>query len=511
MEMKANDLSKSLYLRGLQCKKSLWLKTYQSSVLKKPDDTASAIFSTGDKVGALACDLFPNGKRIFYDDTTREKRISLTRQYLVEGVETIYEATFEFDGVIVMADILHKDADGNYEIYEVKSSTWSCKKAKVNDIYIQDVSIQYYVLNGRGLNVSKVSITLLNSDYVRGAELNLNELFIHQDVTEEVLRLQNNIPTKLKSFNACLSDRSSEPSDDIGWHCKNPRECDAFDYCWKVQRGIPEYSVFNIFSLTKESKAIELYQQGIVSVEDIPNDMKLSKNQQFSVDSCKYAKAGKLQIDKSAIASFLSLLTYPLYHFDFETFQQSIPEFAGISPFQQIPFQYSLHIEHKNKPLEHRGFLGKEGTDPREALAKQLVGDIPINVTVLAFNASFEKMVLEGLARQFSQYKSHLLCISNNIVDLAEPFKNKHYYLPEMKGKYSIKVVLPLLVPEMEKAYKNLDLIHNGGEAMQAFAILGEMDDKDLINRYRKSLLDYCELDTLAMVKILNILKIGVM
>ena len=278
-----------------------------------------------------------------------------------------------------------------------------------------------------------------------------------------------------------------------------------------MQRGIPEYSVFNIFSLTKESKAIELYQQGIVSVEDIPNDMKLSKNQQFSVDSCKYAKAGKLQIDKSAIASFLSLLTYPLYHFDFETFQQSIPEFAGISPFQQIPFQYSLHIEHKNKPLEHRGFLGKEGTDPREALAKQLVGDIPINVTVLAFNASFEKMVLEGLARQFSQYKSHLLCISNNIVDLAEPFKNKHYYLPEMKGKYSIKVVLPLLVPEMEKAYKNLDLIHNGGEAMQAFAILGEMDDKDLINRYRKSLLDYCELDTLAMVKILNILKIGVM
>jgi len=504
--MKEKVLSKSLYLRGLQCKKSLWLKTHQSDVLTKPDDAASAIFATGDKVGTLACDLFPNGKRISYDDTSREQRIALTQQWISEGIETIYEATFEFEGVLVMVDILHKDSNGDYEIYEVKSSTWNAKK-KVKDVYIQDASIQYYVLNGCGLNVSKASITLLNSNYVRGDELDINELFIHQDITEVALRLQKNISRKLKSFNECLNDNDNEPNIDIGWHCKNPRECDAFDYCWREQKQIPEYSVFNIFSLTKQSKALELYQQGIVEVEDIPNELELSKNQQFAVDSCKHAKDGKLEIDKGAIESFLNSLTYPLYHFDFETFQQPIPEFKGVSPFQQIPFQYSLHVEYKNKPLEHKEFLGEEGEDPRETLVKQLLKDIPMNVTVLAFNASFEKMVLKGLAKQFSQHKNHLLSISNNIVDLADPFKNKHYYLPEMKGKYSIKVVLPLLVPEMGRAYQDLDLVHNGGEAMQAFAMLGEMTDKGQVKRYRDSLLEYCKLDTLAMAKILTILK----
>jgi hypothetical protein len=347
----------------------------------------------------------------------------------------------------------------------------------------------------------------LNTDYVRGNELDISQLFIHQDVTTEVKNLQSRISIRLNTFKRVLSNTEQEPDIDIGWHCKNPYECDAFDYCWRSQRQIPEYSVFNIFPLTKKSKSLDLYQQGIVNVEDIPEDIKLSEQQQFAVDSAKHANEGELEIDKLAVQSFLDLLTYPLYHFDFETFQQSIPEFKGVSSYQQIPFQYSLHIDHSDDSLTHKEFLGEEGTDPRQSLVEQLVRDIPLNVTTLAFNASFEQMVLKGLAKQFPQHKDHLLNISSNIVDLAMPFQKKHYYLPEMKGKYSIKIVLPLLVPEMEKAYKDLDLIHNGGEAMQAFAMLGEMTDKDLIRRYRESLLSYCELDTLAMVKILKVLK----
>jgi hypothetical protein len=196
-----------------------------------------------------------------------------------------------------------------------------------------------------------------------------------------------------------------------------------------------------------------------------------------------------------------------LYHFDFETYQQAIPEFNGIRPFQQIPFQYSLHIEHKDKPLEHKDFLGNQGSDPRELLVKQLISDIPLDATVLAFNASFEQSVLKGLAEQFPKYKDHLQNISNNIVDLAMPFQKKYYYQSEMKGKFSLKIVLPLLVPEMGKAYDSLDLIHNGGEAMQAFAVLAEKSNQDEIDRIRESLQRYCELDTLAMVKILDKLK----
>ena len=502
-------LTKSLYLNGLQCKKSLWLNKYNSEELKEPDDATKAIFKTGEKVGYKACELFPGGERISYDDTTsRSERIALTKQWIVDGVSTIYEATFEFDGVLVMVDILNRDSDGNFEIYEVKSSSWNSKKRlKDIDAYIKDVSIQYYVLNGCGLNISKAAVTLLNGDYIRGDKPNIKELFIHQIVTEEVLSLQDRIPDTLDSFRAVLNEQEIEPDIDIGWHCKHPNECNGFDYCWKRQREIPEYSVFNIFPLTKKSKALELYHQGIVNVEDIPESIQLSEKQQFAVDASKNAQDNRIEVNKNAIQSFLNSLTYPLYHFDFETYQQAMPEFNGIRPFQQIPFQYSLHIEHKDKPLEHKEFLGNQGSDPREPLVKQLVSDIPLGATVLAFNASFEQSVLKGLAEQFPKYKDHLQNISSNIVDLAMPFQKKYYYQPEMKGKFSIKIVLPLLVPEMEKAYDNLDLIHNGGEAMQAFAVLAEKSNQDEIDRIRESLKRYCELDTLAMVKILDKLK----
>ena len=231
--VKEKLLTKSLYLRGLQCEKSLWLKINNSDVLEDEDNAISQIFETGRKVGALACNLFPNGKRISFEDTVRDQRIALTKQWIVDGVSTIYEATFEFDGVLVMVDILNRDSNGNFEIYEVKSSSWnSKKKLKDIDTYIKDVSIQYYVLNGCGLNISKAAVTLLNGDYIRGDELDINDLFIHQIVTDEAISLQDRIPDTLESFRAALNEQEKEPDIDIGWHCKNPYKCDASEYCW---------------------------------------------------------------------------------------------------------------------------------------------------------------------------------------------------------------------------------------------------------------------------------------
>jgi hypothetical protein len=212
----------------------------------------------------------------------------------------------------------------------------------------------------------------------------------------------------------------------------------------------------------------------------------------------------KTIIDEVAIKSFLETISYPIYHLDFETFQQAIPEFKGISPFQQIPFQYSLHVQYKDDSLEHFEFLADEGKDPRYELAKRLVKDIPTDVTVLAYNMGFEKGVIRKLANIYDDLSYHLMCIHDNIQDLMTPFQKKYYYTPAMKGSYSIKSVLPALIPEMEKAYKELDLVHNGGEAMQAFANLSKMKDKEQIQAYRKALLEYCYLDTLAMVKIID-------
>jgi len=488
------NLSKSLYTLGIQCQKALWLKKYKPEVLTPPDVAAQAVFTTGDIVGGLACELFPNGKEVAFTKNYDEM-ISTTKEWLLDGVQNIYEATFNFDGILVMIDVLHVERDGVH-IYEVKSST------SVKDIYLHDVSIQYYVLKNLGFTIKSANVVHINKEYIRGDELDLDELFSIVDVSQEVVSLQSGILNILDGFEECLNDKENEPDVEIGKRCKNPYECDAKDYCWSVQRNIPDYSIFNIFNLGSK-KQVELYEKGIVDIKDIPNNFLMTDKQSQAVANYK---SNETHIDKEAIKEFVNTLTYPIYHLDFETFQQAIPEFKGISPFMQIPFQYSLHIEYEDGTLEHREFLAQDGTDPRELLAQKLCEDIPTDVTVLAYNMGFEKGVIKKLASEYEDLSPHLLAINENIKDLMVPFQQKHYVTPSMRGSYSIKYVLPALVPQMQKAYKELDGVQNGAEAMSAFANMAKLDTSKK-QKMRNSLLEYCKLDTLAMVKILNMLK----
>ena len=470
-------------------------------MLTPPDASAQDVFSTGDMVGDLACELFPDGREIPFEGTSFTEKIALTQQWINEGVEDIFEATFSYQGILVMVDILHKTADGSWEIYEVKSSTWNEKK-KLKDIekYIHDASIQYYVLKGCGLNISKTSITLLNSNYTFKNQLDIEALFTHVDVSKEVLELQAEIPERLQIFQQCLSNTKDEPDVDIGAHCKKPYPCDAYDYCWKAQKKIPDYSVFSALRMGK--KSLELYKCGIVNVEDIPDGI-ATDNQQQVIDAWKHKST---HIDTNAIRDFVASLDSPIAHFDFETFQSAVPFFNGQRPNQKVCFQYSLHIEDKDGATEHKEFLAEAGGDPRPALIQQLLKDIPDHGSVLVYNESFEKSRLKELANNFPDAANGLMAIHDRIIDLAKPFKDKLYYDYRMKGGYSIKMVMPLLVPEMEAAYKELDLIHNGGEAMDIFPKLASMDDQERV-LYRKALLEYCKLDTLSMVEILKKLR----
>ncbi|WP_373071164.1 DUF2779 domain-containing protein [Sulfurimonas sp.] len=488
------NLSKSLYTRGIQCPKALWLKKYKSEVLTPPDEAAKAVFETGNVVGDLACELFPDGKEVPF---TRDydEMIATTRQWLKVGLSNIYEATFNFDGILIMVDILHINQDG-VNIYEVKSST------EVKDIYLHDVSIQYYVLKNLGFNIKSANVVHINNEYVRGDELDINELFKVVDVTSEVVELQANIPNILEEFESYLNDTDNEPNIDIGKHCNKPYECDAKEYCWTIQRRIPEYSIFNIFNLGSK-KQVELYEQGIVDIADVPSDFAMTANQKQAVQNYK---SKKTFIDKENITSFLQNFTYPIYHLDFETYQQAIPEFKGIKPFEQIPFQYSIHIEHEDGTLEHKEYLSQDSVDSRYELATRLCEDIPNDVTVLAYNMSFEQGVINRLANSFSDLSEHLLAINENMQDLMVPFQKKWYVTPAMRGSYSIKYVLPALVPEFAQAYKELDGVQNGSQAMNAFAKLSKLDHEDK-QKMRTSLLEYCKLDTLAMVKILRKLR----
>ena len=241
----------------------------------------------------------------------------------------------------------------------------------------------------------------------------------------------------------------------------------------------------------------------MVKFEDIKELDKFNASQQIQIRS----ELSKEQIiDKEAIKEFLETLSYPLYHLDFETFQQAVPEFVGLSPYEQIPFQFSIHKEDGKGNLEHFEFLAEAGADPRYELARNLIKFIPQDACVLAYNMSFEKGVIRRLAEIYPQISNELMAIHDNIKDLMAPFASKSYYHPKMQGSYSIKYVLPALVPEFESAYKDLNLIHHGGEAMQAYAAIACMNETQR-DVYKKALLEYCKLDTLAMVKVLEKLR----
>ncbi|WP_162982252.1 DUF2779 domain-containing protein [Helicobacter labacensis] len=215
-------------------------------------------------------------------------------------------------------------------------------------------------------------------------------------------------------------------------------------------------------------------------------------------------------INRSRIRSFLRKLHYPIYHLDFETFQQVIPKFDGVRPCMRIPFQYSIHIDFGNGKLAHKEFLADCGIDGRLALAQSLVSVIPPNACVLAYNASFERDRLTELAELFAQshktLSTTLLKICNNVRDLMIPFQCGHYYTPQMHGRFSIKKVLPALVPTFQNAYEKLELIRDGADAATSYEQMPYMP-KEEQERVKKALLEYCKLDTLAMVKILRVLK----
>ena len=486
-------LSKSLYVRGLQCPKSLWLKKYKPDVLEQ--NTDPAIFETGNMVGELACKLFSGGKRIEFDGSSFDEKIAQTKNFIKNGEKAIYEATFCFDEILVMVDILQV-VDGKLIINEVKSST------SLSDVYIDDASIQYYVISSLGYDVERINVIHLNNQYIRGEKLELDKLFVIKDVTNRIVSMQSKVAENIKKLKRTIGD-DVEPNLDIGAHCFKPYECDGMNHCWREQRKIPDgTSVFNIAKINKK-KATKLYQNGIVNIAGIKDIDAFNTNQQIQI---KAQINGEEFIDKVAIREFLDTLSYPLYHLDFETFQQAVPEFVGLRPYEQIPFQFSIHKEDGKGNLEHFEFLAEVGADPRYELALNLIKFIPQNACVLAYHASFEKGVIQNLATLFPQLSSYLMNIHGNIKDLEIPFAKKFYYHPKMCGSSSIKKVLPAIVPSFESAYSSLDLIHNGGEAMSQYAKLKHKtkDEQDMI---RKALLAYCKLDTLAMVKVLEKLR----
>lgn len=485
--------SKSRYCLAWQCPKLLWLSKFKPE-LKPEDPSLQARFDEGNVVGDLAMNLFGDFTEVtaYKDDGKLDlnKMQELTRECVANGVQNICEASFNYNGLYCAVDILRKEDDG-YAIYEVKSSTHA------SHIYAVDIAYQKYVLEHCGLNIVGTYLICINSDYIRGEELNIDELFQIIDMSDDVNNEYQNVPSLLKKAEQIYSLKS-EPDVDIGLHCRDPYECAFWGYCTK---NLPTPNVFDLYRMGFE-KAIKHYKQGQISYNDLMFDGGITNAKQLR-QMLHQISEQKPDIDKDGIRDFLDTLSYPIYFLDFETTQAVIPEYEGIKPYQQIPFQYSLHyIEYEGGPLLHKEFLAESGTDPRRAIAERLCEDIPQNVCVTAYNKGFECGRIKELAATFPDLSDHLMNIQSNIKDLLTPFQSGYYYNKAMGGSFSIKSVLPALFPDDPALdYHNLEQIHNGGEAMSIFPKIKNMSP-DEAEETRYNLLQYCKLDTYAMVKV---------
>ena len=486
------ELSKSKYCKGVQCPKILWMDTHMREKAKPGDES---VLETGTRVGNLARGYFGEYTLVEFNPDM-EIMVSDTEKLIYEKKEnkTIAEAWFYWNGLFCSVDLLHLH-DDECNIIEVKSST------EAKDIYVDDLAFQYYVLSKCGMKIKSASLMHINSSYERHGELDLDKLFTIEDYTEDVREKIHQVEDNIRQIRL-FQEHKSEPDKDIALCCEIPYECEYYDYC---RRHLPKRSVFDIRGLFA-SKKYEYYRQGIVSFEDVIHCKPKLSDKQLQQVEIEYYNRPDIIIPEE-IKNFLDTLQYPVYHLDFETYQQSIPEFDGLHPYEQIPFQYSLHIEYEDGRLEHKEFLAKEGTDPRRTIAESLCRDFPTDACVLAYNMSFERRVITSLANIFPDIAEHLLAIRDNIHDLMIPFQKHHYYTKAMQGSYSIKYVLPALYPDdPELDYHSLEEIHHGGEASSAFANLANRTPEE-IEITRRNLLKYCGLDTYAMVKVLAKLR----
>ena len=475
----------------MQCNKALYYNKHRKDLKDPPPPELEAIFAQGTSVGELACELFPGGvdctPESYFDF---QKAVIRTQEEIEKGTKIIYEAAFQYNGVLAALDILVKHDDG-WRAYEVKSST------SVSETYELDAAIQYYCITNSGVDLKDISIVHINNQYVKDGPIDVHQLFTIQSVKEPVLNNLLKIPNQVTHLKKVL-ELEQEPEKDIGPHCSSPYSCDFAGHCWK---HVPEYSTFNISRLRAEKK-FDLYEKNAINFQDIPEDYPLNENQWMQVKS---ELNNESFIDEVEIRKFVSELNYPLYHLDFETFATAVPIFDGSRPYQQLVFQYSLHIEHEDGTIEHMEYLAEaNGEDPRIKFIDQIIKDCTGTGDVIVYNVGFERGKLFDLIEAFPECKFPILKIIDRLKDLMAPFRDRHYYTPEMKGSYSIKKVLPALVPEL--SYNDLE-IKEGGTASNTYAQMAQgLFTGDEV-KTRKDLIEYCKLDTLAMVKILEKLK----
>ncbi len=473
-------LSKSKIMAGLQCPKRLYLEVHHPELLDFSDEAERA-FSMGHEVGEAARTLHPGGKLIEHQGNLKIAMDETRRLLDAPGEVTLFEPAFQHGRTLVRADIFSRHRQ-QYRLLEVKSST------SLKPHYVNDVAIQSWVIQGAGYPLKTAHLAHIDNTFVYPGGGDYHGLFASQDVTEETAPLIEQIPGLVANFQKIL--QGPEPEIEVGPQCTDPYECPFLSHC---SPPAAEYPVTILPYGGKLAKT--LVAEGYTDLRDVAGE-RLVKEQHVRV--WRATKAGTAELSSEAAAE-LRTLPYPRFYLDFETIQFPVPNWAGTRPYEQLPFQWSCHIETADGRLAHIEFLDTGGQAPMRQFAQSLIAAIGSNGAILVYSP-FERTILRQLIQRFPDLEASLSRLIARLFDLY-PHAQAHYYHPAMKGKWSIKAVLPTIAPELD--YQNLGEIQDGGDAQTAYREIIHPDT----NAERRALLEqglreYCRHDTLALVRV---------
>lgn len=480
-------LSKSRIIAHRQCPKRLWLQTHQPELAKYSPQALRA-FDCGYQVGALACARHPGGVML-PDDLGQA--LNDTKRLLKQGHRCLFEATFECDGVLSRADILEKD-NGSWVMVEVKSSTGK------KDYHLEDTAVQAWVIESSGLKLDRIVLSHLDNRFVYPGNGAYAGLFSDIDITEEVRARQANVVQWIAEARATLA-MTEAPSTEPGPQCAAPFECPFKAHC--VQPPATRYPVELLPKRHAGKLPEQLREEGFIDLKEVPFDRFPANSVLRRVHE---ATVSGIPFLDSIPGEILSSLPWPRYYLDFETINPAVPVWSQSRPWQQIPFQCSCHVEQEDGSITAEAWLADGSSDPRPGFIESLIAAVGNSGAVLVYNAAFEKGRLQELARDFPRHAAALQAIEDRVFDLY-PMTRDHYYHRDQLGSWSIKAVLPTIAPELD--YRDL-AIGNGTMAQDAFhQILSPETSREERDRLERALLEYCGLDTWAMVRLAHHLE----
>jgi predicted RecB family nuclease len=433
----------------------------------------------------LATRRYPEGILVETDPTRHEQAVRETAKAMGNPrVKAIYEASFSFADVRVKVDILARLNKHKWNLVEVKSST------KVKQEYLPDVGVQYHVLNGAGLEIERVMLLHLNNQYIYdGRELDLASLFESSDLTQEALDYQGELKGKLQGLKDMLG--SPNPPEILpSRHCFNPNPCEFWEHCTE---NMPEHWVIGLGGIG-QNKFEKLASMGIQDIRDVPDSFPLSENQ----DRIRRCLKNNEEYISSELKDELERVEYPVHFLDFETLGPGFPRYAGTGPYQSVPFQWSDHILLRNGRIDHREYFCEEDKDPREEFVRTLLAALGEGGSIVTYT-TYEEGIIKGLAEGFPQYRDRLLATLDRVKDLHAIIR-KNYYHPGFHGSFSLKSVVPALLPKM--SYENLAIQEGQQAGLEYLRMIDPSTSAGDRERIKAALLAYCGQDTLTMVKI---------